>query len=175
MNPPKRPHRATHAVRPMGKTFKKESLLIEWLPITILLAFSLAFAIFAVLSNTVFHIVAGLMMSIFFAVFPIFAFSYLQSFSHVTTSGRTIGIHQKSGRIDFDIPEDLGRVKIDADDLTLELRKNGRRFILRTHFLKNKSDFHRWLDRVIREHPPSPDRVILKASVLEIMDRIKKG
>ena len=81
---------------------------------------------------------------------------------------------QKNGPTIFSIPKDIHRVRIYSDDLQIELKNNGQRFVLRTHFLKNKSDFHKLFDQIIKDHPPSEDRVILKTSVLEMMEKLKK-
>jgi hypothetical protein len=82
---------------------------------------------------------------------------------------------QKNGPTMFSIPNDLRRVRIDADDLQIELKKNDQRFVLRSHFLKNKTDFHKLFDQIIKDHPPAEDRVILKASVIEMMEKIKNN
>ncbi len=159
----------------MEYTFEKESILIEWVPITILLFLSLMFVIFAISSKTVFMIAGSLLLAILFAIFPIMTFRYLKSFSNINVTGNTIKINHRKGIFDFTIPDDLGRVNIDSNDLQIELKKNGQRFVLRSHFLKNKSNFHKLFDRMIKDYPPSKDKVILKASVLEIMDRIKNS
>jgi hypothetical protein len=157
----------------MEHTFEKESILIEWVPIALLSSLSLMFVIFAISSNKVFMIVGSILFAILFAIFPLMTFRYIKSFSDVKVTGNTIKINHKNGMFEFIIPHDLGRVKIDANDLQIELKKNGQRFVLRSHFLKNKTTFHELFDQMIKDHPPSKDKVILKASVLEIMDRLK--
>lgn len=158
----------------MEHTFDKESLRIEWVPITILLSLSLIFAVGAIVSDSLFTTISGLVAAIGSAVPPILVYGYLQSFRLVKVSGHRITVIRKKDAPEFEIPDHLGRVKIDADDLQLELKKNGQRFVLRTHFLKNKAAFHKLFDQMIKDRPPSEDRVILKASVLEIMDRLKR-
>jgi hypothetical protein len=135
--------------------------------------FSLMFLIFFLTSETVIVTIGSFSFSILFASFPIYIFLYLRSFSSIKVNGNTIKIIQKGETVDFTVPYDLGRVKIYADDLQIELKKSGHRFVLRSHFLKNKTTFHELFDRMIKDHPPSKDKVVLHASILEIMDRLK--
>jgi hypothetical protein len=157
----------------MDDTFEKESLWIEWVPIAILWTLSFVCVVAAIVSDTVLMTCGGLLMAIILATPPILGLGYLKSFQRVIVSGNTIMVVQKNDAPEFIIPHHLGRVKIDADDLQLELKKEGRRFVLRSHFLKNKAAFHQLFDQMIKDHPPSEDRVVLKASVLEMMNRLK--
>ena len=131
------------------------------------------FAVFAILSNKVIIIVGSILFAIVFAFFPIIIFRYIKSFEDVKLSGNIIKINHKNDMLEFVIPDDIGRVKIYADDLEIEFKKNEKRFVLRSHYLKNKTAFHEHFSRIIRDNPPSRDKVILNASVLEIMDRLK--
>ncbi|MBN1472143.1 MAG: hypothetical protein JW925_10215 [Syntrophaceae bacterium] len=159
----------------MKYIFEKESILIEWAPIGILSGFSVMFLIFAFYQGTWFMTVASIIASILCALLPIVAFRYLASFEAIEVSENIISVIHKSGPANFTIPDDLGRVVIGADDLKIELKKDDRRFVLRSRFLKNKTDFHKHFNQIIKDHPPSTDKVILKASVLEIMDNAKKS
>ena len=158
----------------MEKEFEKESILIEWVPYSIMAFFSLMFLIFLITSETLFMAIGSLLFSILFAFFPVMIFLYLKSFSSIRVFNNTIEIMQKNGPTIFSIPKDIHRVRIYSDDLQIELKNNGQSFVLRTHFLKNKSDFHKLFDQIIKDHPPSEDRVILKTSVLEMMEKLKK-
>jgi hypothetical protein len=157
----------------MTQTFEKENIWIEWVPITILIVLSLFFMASAITIRTPVFIVASLIAAGMFALFPIFLLHYLNSFKRIEVSGNTIRVWYKNDASDFRIPDNLGRVKLSADDVEIELLNERQRFVVRSHFLKNKGDFHKLFDQIIRDHPPSKDKVILKASVLEIMDRQK--
>ncbi|GEM_PF-5261019 len=163
----------------MEHTFEKESLRIEWVPIAILLVLSLVFAVSFIVSivtsGSVVLTVGSLVMAVVFAAPPILGYGYLQSFRRVKVSGNTITVIRRKDTPAFEIPDHLGRVKIDPEDLQLELKRDGQRFVLRSHFLRNKASFHALFDQMIKDRPPSKDKVILKASVLEIMDNLKKG
>ena len=156
-------------------TFEKESILIEWVPYSIMFFFSLLFLIFSIKSEGVFISIGSLAFSILFAFYPIVIFLYLKSFKSIKVFSNTIEIIKKGGPTKFNIPDDLRRVRIDAEDLEIELKKGGQRFLLRSHFLKNKCDFHKLFDQMIIDHPPSEDKVILKASVSEMMDKLKNN
>lgn len=156
-------------------TFQKESILIERVPLSILSFFSLMFLVFTMTFDTAFMIISSALLSIIFAIFPLFVLRYLRSFTVIKVIDNTIKVIQKDGAVDYSIPHNLRRVRIDADDLQIELKKNTQRFVLRSHFIKNKSEFHKLFDQIIKEHPPSEDKVILKASVIEIMERLKNN
>jgi hypothetical protein len=157
----------------MEHKFEKESILIEWVPYSIMAILSLMFFTFSITSKTVIMIIGSLSFSIVFAFYPVMIFSYLKSFRFINVFNNTIEIVQNGKSKIFTIPDDLGRVRIGAYDLQIELKKNGDRFVLRSHFLKNKSTFNQLFDRMIKDHPPSKEKVILKSSLLEIMDRLK--
>jgi len=159
----------------MENNFEKESILIEWVPYSIMMFLSLVFLIFAVMSEAVLLTIGSLSCSILFAFYPLINFLYLQSFSSIKVENDTIEIIQKRGSTKFKIPHDLRRVKIGADDLQIELKKNGQRFVLRSIFLKNKFEFHKLFDQIIKDHPPPEDKVILGASVLEMMEGLKNN
>lgn len=156
----------------MEHIFEKESILIEWVPFSILLFLSLIFLIFAITSDTVLMIIGSALFAVIFASFPIFIFLYLKSFRAIKVDGNTIKVFHKGGAVDFSIPHDLRRVRIYADDLQIELKKDGQRFVLRSHFIQNKLVFNKLFDQIIKKHPPSEDKVILKASVIEMMERL---
>ena len=158
----------------MENKFEKESILIEWVPYSIMMFLSLVFLIFAIMSETVLMTIGSLSCSILFAFYPLMILSYLQSFRSIKVVNDTIEIIQKSGSTKFKIPHDLRRVKIGVDDLQIELKNSGQRFVLRSLFLKNKFDFHILFDQIIKDHPPSDNKVILNASVLEMMEGQKK-
>jgi hypothetical protein len=158
----------------MPHVFEKESLFLDWFPVAVLLFLVVVCVWTAVSAEKPSLTITSSLMAVGFLVFPVLTVSYFLSFNSVEVKENTITIVRKQDRLDFTIPDDLGRVKIDADDLGIELKNAKHRFVLRTRHLKDKMDFIVLFSRMIKQYPPRKDRVILNNSVLEIMERLKK-
>lgn len=157
----------------MEEIFEKESILLEWVPFSVLTFLSLVFVVFTITSKTVFMVVGCLAVAVMFASFPVMTFFYLRSFQSIKVTGNTIEVVQGSGSTAFTVPHDMSRLTIDADDLRIELGKNGKRFVLRSHFLKNKTAFHQLFDHMLKEDSVATGDAALEPSVLERMERLK--
>lgn len=153
----------------MEYTFEKESILKEWVPITLILTTSLIFFIFAVTSDTMSMVIGSSFVAVFFPIFTIMYFRYFKSFSSVALNKNVIKVFQKKEMIEFTIPVDLHRLNIAADDLKIYLKKDGYHFVVRTCFLKNKSEFHKLFDQMLKDYRSSED------SLVDIMEKLKNN
>lgn len=157
----------------MNYTFKKESILIDWIPIATMLVISMVFVVFAVTVDNNSMVIGSTIVSVFMLVGPALYVVYFKSFDYIVLIENTVQIHIKSSVQNFTIPDDIKCLNISADDLKIHLKNPNNHFVIRTHFLKNKSDFHKLFDKILKAYRSSDGKVMLNKSLLSVMNEIK--